>query len=67
MLPSYTVTVVDKAENVGQRDHAWKAFNRVRDGDRQFIFAAENASEMKQWMNVMSLASIAFGTGKVDD
>jgi len=64
MLPSYTITVVPNSENVGSREHAWKAFNRMRDGDRQYVFAADNAAEMKQWMNVMSLASIAFGSGK---
>ena len=64
MLPSYTITVLDKSDNVGNRPFAWKAFNRLRDGDRQFVFAAESQEEMKTWMNVMSLASIAFGTGK---
>lgn len=31
---------------------------------RSYLFAAEDEREMKTWMNVMSLASIAFGTGK---
>ena len=31
---------------------------------RKYIFSAESEKEMKTWMNVMGLASIAFGTGK---
>lgn len=42
----------------------FQAFNRFKDGDRQYVFAAESEQEMKVWMNVMSLACIAFGTGE---
>eukprot|EP00039_Didymoeca_costata_P015190 m.254297 g.254297 ORF g.254297 m.254297 type:complete len:767 (-) comp16170_c2_seq1:2644-4944(-) len=64
LLPSYTITLADKADNVGGRAFAFKAFNRFKDGDRQYVFAAESEQEMKVWMNVMSLACIAFGTGE---
>eukprot|EP00053_Salpingoeca_punica_P017075 m.163317 g.163317 ORF g.163317 m.163317 type:complete len:737 (-) comp17110_c2_seq1:638-2848(-) len=64
LLPSYTITLCDKSENVGSKPYAFKAFNREHEGMRKYIFAAENDKDMKTWMNVMSLASIAFGTGK---
>lgn len=64
LLPGYTVTLAEKGDSVGKRPFAFKAFNRLRDGDREYIFAAENSDEMKIWMNVLSLACIAFGTGK---
>jgi hypothetical protein len=64
LLPSYTVTTASKSETVGGRPFAFKVFNRVKDGERKYIFAAETEEEMKVWMNVMSLACIAFGTGK---
>ena len=61
LLPSYTITTTSKSENVGSRQFAFKAFNRLKGGARKYIFAAESAEEMKVWMNVMSLACIAFG------
>jgi hypothetical protein len=64
LLPSYTVTVATGKEAVGGRQFAFKCFNRLKRRDRQFIFAADTAEEMKVWMNVLSLACIAFGTGK---
>lgn len=64
MLPTYTITVVDKSENPGGRQFAWKAVNRVNQSERKYVFAAETEAEMKAWMNFMSLASIAFGSGK---
>lgn len=64
MLPSYTITVCDKSENVGSKQFTWKAVNRVHEADRKYVFAAETLEDMKTWMNVMSLASIAFGSGK---
>lgn len=64
LLPSYTITTTSKSENVGNRQFAFKAFNRLQGKARKYIFAAESGEEMKVWMNVMSLACIAFGTGK---
>jgi hypothetical protein len=64
ILPSYTITKADASENVGNKPFAFKAFNREHIGDRTYVFAAEDEREMKTWMNVMSLASIAFGTGR---
>eukprot|EP00043_Microstomoeca_roanoka_P017841 m.187570 g.187570 ORF g.187570 m.187570 type:complete len:803 (-) comp16714_c0_seq3:1065-3473(-) len=64
LLPSYTITKADKNENPGNRQYAFKAFNREHEEARKYIFAAETESDMKKWMNVMSLASIAFGSAK---
>lgn len=64
LLPSYTITVCEKAENPGARPHAFKAYNREQEGARKYILAAEDERDMKTWMNVLSLASIAFGSGK---
>eukprot|EP00048_Salpingoeca_helianthica_P015518 m.227187 g.227187 ORF g.227187 m.227187 type:complete len:806 (-) comp17143_c0_seq1:162-2579(-) len=64
LLPSYTITVCEKAENPGSRPHAFKAYNREQEGARKYILAAEDERDMKTWMNVLSLASIAFGSGK---
>ena len=41
-----------------------QAFNREHEEARKYIFAAETESDMKKWMNVMSLASIAFGSAQ---
>ncbi|EGD73140.1 hypothetical protein PTSG_04853 [Salpingoeca rosetta] len=64
LLPSYTITKADKSENPGNRQFAFKAFNREHEEARKYIFSAETESDMKKWMNVMSLASIAFGSAK---
>eukprot|EP00051_Salpingoeca_urceolata_P001249 m.39564 g.39564 ORF g.39564 m.39564 type:complete len:1241 (+) comp11285_c0_seq1:36-3758(+) len=64
LLPGYTITVPSKSENVGNRAFAFKAFNNHQHGARKYVFAAEDEKEMKTWMNVMSLASIAFGSGE---
>jgi hypothetical protein len=64
LLPSYTITKVDKAESLGNRPYAFKAYNRHNNAARKYVFAAEDERDMRTWMNVMSLASIAFGTGK---
>eukprot|EP01147_Barroeca_monosierra_P004399 gene4399-6671_t len=64
LLPSYTITKTDKAENPGNRQFSFKAFDRQHENARKYIFAAETESDMKKWMNVMSLASIAFGSAK---
>lgn len=64
MLPSYTITTADKSENPGGRPFAWKAVNRINESERKYVFAAETEAEMRAWMNFMSLASIAFGSGK---
>lgn len=64
LLPSYTITITSKSENPGNRPFAFKAFNREHSDARTYIFAAESMEEMKVWMNLMSLASIAFGSGK---
>jgi hypothetical protein len=64
LLPSYTITLCEKSENVGNKAYAFKAFNREHESMRKYIFAAESDKDMKTWMNVMSLASIAFGTGR---
>lgn len=63
MLPSYTITKTDRSDNAG-KPYSFKAYNRQNAAARKYIFAAEDEREMKTWMNVMSLASIAFGTGK---
>ncbi len=41
-----------------------QAYNREQEGARKYILAAEDERDMKTWMNVLSLASIAFGSGK---
>lgn len=64
LLPSYTITTIDPKKSVGGRPFAFKAFNRYHDGEREYEMAADSEEEMKVWMNVMSLASIAFGSGK---
>eukprot|EP00045_Choanoeca_perplexa_P016926 m.235406 g.235406 ORF g.235406 m.235406 type:complete len:797 (+) comp17403_c0_seq2:184-2574(+) len=62
LLPSYTVTKADKSES--NKNFSFKVFNRNFSNARSYLFAAEDEREMKTWMNVMSLASIAFGTGR---
>jgi hypothetical protein len=42
----------------------FQIFNREDQSGRSYILAAEDDKEMKTWMNVLSLASIAFGSGK---
>eukprot|EP00049_Salpingoeca_infusionum_P000510 m.40372 g.40372 ORF g.40372 m.40372 type:complete len:809 (+) comp10434_c1_seq1:87-2513(+) len=64
LLPSYTITKTDKSDGVGSRQFTFKAFNREHPEARTYIFAAEDERDMRTWMNVMSLASIAFGSGK---
>eukprot|EP00042_Codosiga_hollandica_P046244 m.484138 g.484138 ORF g.484138 m.484138 type:complete len:798 (-) comp57197_c1_seq9:252-2645(-) len=63
LLPTYTITAPDKAENVGKQ-WAFKAFNREYKSGRQYMFAADTQDEMRTWMNVLSLASIAYGSGQ---
>eukprot|EP00055_Hartaetosiga_balthica_P006035 m.18532 g.18532 ORF g.18532 m.18532 type:complete len:811 (-) comp4975_c1_seq1:916-3348(-) len=64
LLPSYTITPTDRTDSVSGKPHSFKAFNREHKDARTYYFACDNAEDMKKWMNVMSLASISFGSGK---
>ncbi len=64
LLPHFTVTLASKSEALAGKQHAFKVFNREHGDARQYIFAAESQEDMKTWMNVMGLASIAFGSGQ---
>ena len=64
LLPSFTITIAEKGENPGNRGFAFKVHQPKEKESRKYLFAAEDDKEMKTWMNVISLATIAFGSGK---